>query len=191
MGRLQAAFRKRLAKAAKPGKYPSVTISPNPRKPKQTTFGGSVGDVERQHEHTYGRLPQKAADPSAAMRGRPRPKPARLGEPAGPRSLAGEKTRDFGREQFKPDFVRSGRKVDSHRDRFGSTAHHKRPYGGHAPPKREQELARRMARLSVPEKHALKIARDTLRMPDEMVGVMGGPDKKQAKEIIKRLLWRK
>jgi hypothetical protein len=41
--------------------------------------------------------------------------------------------------------------------------------------------------LSVEEKHQLKIARDTLRMPDAMAGVMGAPTKKQAREIIRRL----
>lgn len=41
--------------------------------------------------------------------------------------------------------------------------------------------------LSVPEKHQLKIAKQTLNMPDAMVGVMGGPDKKEAREIVKRL----
>ncbi len=41
--------------------------------------------------------------------------------------------------------------------------------------------------LSVAEQHQLKIARDTLRMPDAMAGVMGGPTKKQAREIIRRL----
>ncbi|KKL26373.1 hypothetical protein LCGC14_2395950 [marine sediment metagenome] len=42
-------------------------------------------------------------------------------------------------------------------------------------------------RLTVPEQHQLKIAKDTLRMPDAMVGVMGGPTKEQAREIIKKL----
>ena len=46
---------------------------------------------------------------------------------------------------------------------------------------REEEV------LTVPEKHQLRIARDTLKMPDAMVGVMGGPTKEEAKEIIKRL----
>jgi hypothetical protein len=41
--------------------------------------------------------------------------------------------------------------------------------------------------LTVPERHQLKIARDTLRMPDAMVGVMGGPTKAQAREIVRRL----
>jgi hypothetical protein len=41
--------------------------------------------------------------------------------------------------------------------------------------------------LSVPEKHQLKIAKQTLNMPDAMVGVMGGPDKEEAREIIKKL----
>ena len=42
-------------------------------------------------------------------------------------------------------------------------------------------------RLTVPEQHQLKIAKDTLRMPDAMAGVMGGPTKEEAREIIKRL----
>lgn len=42
-------------------------------------------------------------------------------------------------------------------------------------------------KLSVPEQHQLRIAKDALRMPDAMVGVMGGPTKAQAREIIKRL----
>src|SRR5579864_791799 len=45
-------------------------------------------------------------------------------------------------------------------------------------------------RLSVPEQHQLKIAIATLRMPDAMVGVMGGPNKEQAREIIRRLTGR-
>ena len=41
--------------------------------------------------------------------------------------------------------------------------------------------------LSVFDKHALKIARDTLRMPDAMLGVMGGPSKEEAAETVYRL----
>jgi hypothetical protein len=41
--------------------------------------------------------------------------------------------------------------------------------------------------LSVPEKHQLRIAKQTINMPDAMVGVMGGPDKKKSAEIIRRL----
>lgn len=41
--------------------------------------------------------------------------------------------------------------------------------------------------LSVFDKHQLKIARDSLRMPDAMLGVMGGPSKEEAREIIRRL----
>lgn len=36
------------------------------------------------------------------------------------------------------------------------------------------------------DKHQKKIAKDTLKMPDAMVGVMGGPDKKTAKDILKK-----
>lgn len=45
----------------------------------------------------------------------------------------------------------------------------------------------RKRELSVPEKHQLKIARDTLRMPDAIAAVVGGPSKEEAREIIKRL----
>ncbi len=48
-------------------------------------------------------------------------------------------------------------------------------------------VRRNPRRLSVPERHQLKVARQTLRMPDAMVGVMGGPNKAQAREIIARL----
>ena len=41
--------------------------------------------------------------------------------------------------------------------------------------------------LSVFDKHALKIARDTLKMPDAMLGVMGGPSKDEARATIKRI----
>jgi hypothetical protein len=41
--------------------------------------------------------------------------------------------------------------------------------------------------LTVPEKHQLKIARDTLKMPDAIAAVMGGPTKEEAREIIRRL----
>jgi hypothetical protein len=56
----------------------------------------------------------------------------------------------------------------------------------------KHKLKRRYGRakkreLSVFDKHQLKIARDSLRMPDAMLGVMGGPSKAEAREIIKRL----
>ncbi len=44
--------------------------------------------------------------------------------------------------------------------------------------------------LSVPEKHQLRIARDTLKMTDAMARVMGGPSKDEAREIILRLTGR-
>lgn len=42
-------------------------------------------------------------------------------------------------------------------------------------------------KLSVFEQHELKVARDTIRMPEAMVGVMGGPDKAEARATILRL----
>ena len=43
-----------------------------------------------------------------------------------------------------------------------------------------------MKKLTVPEQHQLKIAKATLKMPDAIVGVMGGPTKEEARQIIKR-----
>jgi hypothetical protein len=42
-------------------------------------------------------------------------------------------------------------------------------------------------KLDTFEKHQLKIAKSTLKMPDPILGVMGGMSKFQAKEIIKKL----
>ena len=42
-------------------------------------------------------------------------------------------------------------------------------------------------KLTVPEKHQLKIARDTLKMNNVMAAVMGGMTKEEARRIIKRL----
>jgi hypothetical protein len=42
-------------------------------------------------------------------------------------------------------------------------------------------------KLSVFEQHELKIARDTIRMPEAIVGVMGGPSKTDARASILRL----
>jgi len=44
-----------------------------------------------------------------------------------------------------------------------------------------------MAKLSVPEKHQLKIAKDTLKMSDIGAKIMGGMTKEEAKEIIRKL----
>ena len=44
-----------------------------------------------------------------------------------------------------------------------------------------------MSRLTIPEYHQLRIARQTLKYSDLTVSFMGGPTKSEAKEIIKRL----
>jgi hypothetical protein len=44
--------------------------------------------------------------------------------------------------------------------------------------------------LSVPEKHQLRIARDTLKMSDVGARIMGGPSKEEARAIILRLTGR-
>jgi hypothetical protein len=41
--------------------------------------------------------------------------------------------------------------------------------------------------LSVPERHQLRVALDTLKMNDVMARVMGGPSKEEARVIVKRL----
>ena len=48
-----------------------------------------------------------------------------------------------------------------------------------------------MRELSVPERHQLKVARDTLKMNDVMARIMGGPTKEEAKAIIERLTGKK
>lgn len=45
----------------------------------------------------------------------------------------------------------------------------------------------KIKKLSVQEQHQLKIARQTLRMSDAMVYVMGGMTKEEARQIIKKL----
>ena len=44
-----------------------------------------------------------------------------------------------------------------------------------------------MKQLTVPEKHQLKVARDTLKMSDVGALIMGGPSKEEAKKIIFKL----
>ena len=45
-----------------------------------------------------------------------------------------------------------------------------------------------MKQLSVPEKHQLKIAKDTLKMSDVGAMIMGGMTKDEARDVIDRLL---
>lgn len=54
-------------------------------------------------------------------------------------------------------------------------------------PARKRSSAIAKSRLTPEERHHLKIAQETLRMPDAMVGVMGGPSKTQARVIINEL----
>ena len=44
-----------------------------------------------------------------------------------------------------------------------------------------------MSTLTVPERHQLKIARDTLKMSEAGALIMGGPSHEEAREIILRL----
>jgi hypothetical protein len=48
-----------------------------------------------------------------------------------------------------------------------------------------------MKTLSVPERHQLRIAKQTLKMAPAMIGVMGGPSIEEARKIIERLAPRK
>ncbi|MAH48570.1 hypothetical protein CMI37_22285, partial [Candidatus Pacearchaeota archaeon] len=52
-------------------------------------------------------------------------------------------------------------------------------------PTGKNKMVRR--KLSIPEQHQLRIARRTLKMPNAMVGIMGGPNKEESRKIIKRL----
>lgn len=45
----------------------------------------------------------------------------------------------------------------------------------------------RRRKLTVPERHQLRVARDTLKMSPAMAAVMGGPTRAEACEIIERL----
>lgn len=47
-----------------------------------------------------------------------------------------------------------------------------------------------MRKLSVPEKHQLRVARDTLKMSDVGALIMGGPTKSEACQIILKLTGR-
>jgi len=42
-------------------------------------------------------------------------------------------------------------------------------------------------RLDIVQEAALRVAKETLAMPDEMAGVMGGPTKNEARRIIQEL----
>ena len=44
-----------------------------------------------------------------------------------------------------------------------------------------------MRTLTVPEKHQLRIARQTLKLSDVGSLILGGPSKAEAREIIRRL----
>lgn len=44
-----------------------------------------------------------------------------------------------------------------------------------------------MNKLTVPQKHQLKIARQTLKLSDAGALIMGGPTKEEARRIIKTL----
>jgi len=45
------------------------------------------------------------------------------------------------------------------------------------------------SKLTVPEQHQKKIAIQTLKMPDAMVGVMGGMNKEEARAFLKKIGW--
>ncbi|KKK66518.1 hypothetical protein LCGC14_2963280, partial [marine sediment metagenome] len=84
-----------------------------------------------------------------------------------------------GHKNVKAAVMKAVRLVAKHKDKRGSTAHHGK--GGGRAPRRE---------LSVPEKHQLRIARDTMRMTPAMARVMGGPDIEESKKIIQELTGR-
>jgi hypothetical protein len=50
-----------------------------------------------------------------------------------------------------------------------------------------EDVEQHTRRLTIPEQHQLKIAKDTLKMPGPMAGVMGGPSPEEARKIVARL----
>ena len=54
----------------------------------------------------------------------------------------------------------------------------------------QKRYGRKKRALTVFEKHSLRIARATLNMPDEMLGVMGGMTKAEARKVIRELTGR-
>lgn len=51
----------------------------------------------------------------------------------------------------------------------------------------EKYLVEAKKSLSVPEKHQLKIAKDTLKMSDAGARIMGGMDKDEARKFLKSI----
>lgn len=49
------------------------------------------------------------------------------------------------------------------------------------------KIAERTRNLSVPDKHALRIAKDSMNMNCAILGVMGGPNHREAVNVIHRL----
>ena len=66
--------------------------------------------------------------------------------------------------------------IDAGKDRFSMER-----------PKPKPAKESKVKELTVPDKHQLKIARDTLKMTDAGAKVMGGPTKEEARAIIKKL----
>lgn len=51
----------------------------------------------------------------------------------------------------------------------------------------KRNIHEKKKKLSVPEKHQERIAKDTLKMSDVMADVMGGMNKKEAKDFLKSI----
>lgn len=92
------------------------------------------------------------------------------------------------------------------RDLHGSAIEYAVSVGALAESKRARRTARGVAKgrgrrgnprrgkyaiLTVPEQHQLRIAKDTLKLADAMVGVMGGMTKAEARAIVRRYLGEK
>ncbi|KKL73392.1 hypothetical protein LCGC14_2075340 [marine sediment metagenome] len=120
---LQAAFRKRLRKGVDTPeferKHPfAAGTVPRPRPKTQApkpVFGGSVGDVERQHEHTYGNLPAQSRKVSS-RRGK---RGGKFKQVPADNPYAGK------HKNVQAAVMKAVRMVSKHKDKRGSTAHHR------------------------------------------------------------------
>jgi hypothetical protein len=102
-------------------------------------------------------------------------------EPVSPMLASKEQAVDYG--------IKNGRFSPAIRDRLLSD---KEPDGHGMPSDLKGEAVRGMSKLGrlveaadVPTQHQIKIAISTLKMPDAMAAVMGGPNKEQARDILR------
>ncbi len=162
---LQAAFRKRFRKAGPGG--PGYGPSRHPQSGKGMGVPGGV--AKPGWATTEQPIPGGGSKKPVTPQVKPLPGMTPFGIPKKPTGK---------HKNMQAAVMKAVRMVAKHKDKRGSTAHHGK---GGGQPRRQ---------LSVPERHQLRIARDTMRMNPAMVAVAGGPDIEQSKKIIQELTGR-